>query len=72
MKLTRILTGLIGLPIVALILVFGNIFVTDAFFGIISAIAIYEYFNSFKSKYKPIQWIRIFNMFVNSFYTYNK
>ena len=72
MKIKRILTGLIGLPIVALILVFGNIYVIDTFFGIVSAIAIYEYFNSFKTKYNPVQWIRIFNMFINSFYTYNK
>ena len=57
MKLKRILSGIIGLPIVALILIFGNIFVIDAFFAIVALIAIHEYFNSFKEKHKPVKWL---------------
>ena len=57
MKLKRILSGIIGLPIVALILILGNIFVIDAFFAIVALIAIHEYFNSFKEKHKPVKWI---------------
>ena len=57
MKLKRILSGVIGLPIVALILIYGNIYVIDVFFAIVAMITIYEYFESFKEKYKPVKWI---------------
>ena len=57
MKLKRILTGIIGLPIVALILIFGNIYVIDVLFALVALIAIHEYFNSFKEKHKPVRWL---------------
>lgn len=57
MKLKRILSGVIGLPIVALILIFGNIYVIDVVFSIVAIIAIYEYFNSFKEECKPVKWL---------------
>ncbi len=57
MKLKRILSSLIGFPIVALILILGNIYVIDVFFAIVALITIHEYFNSFKGKYKPVKWI---------------
>ena len=43
MKLKRMLSGLIGFPIVALIFIYGNKYIIDAFIGIISIIAMYEY-----------------------------
>ena len=57
MKLKRILSGIIGFPIVALILIYGNIYVIDVLFALISMIAIHEYFNSFKEKHKPVKWL---------------
>ena len=57
MKLKRIISGIIGLPIVALILIYGNIYVIDILFSIVAAIAIHEYFNSFKESNKPVKWI---------------
>jgi len=57
MKLTRILSGLIGLPLVALILILGNIYVIDVFFTLIAIISIHEYMNSFKDKSNPVKWI---------------
>ena len=57
MKLKRILSGIIGFPIVALILIFGNIYVIDVFFTLIAIITIYEYLDSFKGKYKPVKWV---------------
>lgn len=57
MKLKRIFSGIIGLPIVALILIYGNIYVIDIFFALIAMITIHEYLNSFKEKYKPVKWI---------------
>ncbi len=57
MKLKRILSGIIGLPIVALILIFGNIYIVDVFFTIVAIITIYEYLQSFNQKYKPVKWV---------------
>jgi len=57
MKLKRILSGIIGMPIVALILIYGNIYVIDVLFALVALIAIHEYFNSFKEKYKPVKWL---------------
>ncbi len=56
MKLKRILSGIIGLPIVALILIFGNKYVIDVLFALVAGIAIYEYINSFKL-FKPVKWL---------------
>lgn len=57
MKLKRILSGIIGLPMVALILIFGNIYVIDVAFAIVAIIAMYEYLNAFKGDNKPVKWI---------------
>ena len=57
MKLKRILSGIIGLPIVALILIYGNIYVIDIVFAIVAIIAMHEYLNAFKKEAKPIKWI---------------
>ena len=57
MKLKRILSGIIGLPIVALILIFGNIYIIDVFIAIVAIISIHEYVECFKEKYKPIKCI---------------
>lgn len=57
MNVTRILTGIIGFPIVALVLVFGNIYLIDCVFAVIAALSLHEYFNCFKQKAKPVIWI---------------
>ena len=44
MKLQRILTGLIGFPIVAAILILGNKYIIDVLFAIVALISIHEYF----------------------------
>ena len=71
MKLKRILSGIIGFPIVALILIYGNIYVIDVVFALVALITIHEYFNSFKEKHKPVRWLRIFIMYINCFITCN-
>jgi len=57
MKYSRWISALFGAPLVILILAFGNVYVIDVAFAIISAISLHEYFNSFKEKAKPIIWI---------------
>jgi len=71
MKLKRILSGIMGLPIVALILIFGNIYVIDILFALVALIAIHEYFNSFKEKHRPVRWVRIYSVYINCIITYN-
>lgn len=57
MKMKRILTGIIGLPIVAAILILGNKYMIDAVFAIVALISIHEYFNAIEKQYKPVKWI---------------
>ena len=57
MKLKRILSGIIGFPIVVLILIFGNIYVIDIVFTIVALIAMNEYLNAFKKEAKPVKWL---------------
>ena len=71
MKLKRIFSGIIGFPIVALILIYGNIYVIDVVFALVALITIHEYFNSFKEKHKPVRWLRIFIMYINCIITCN-
>lgn len=57
MKIKRILTVLIGLPLVLLILILGNKYVVDIFLAVIATIGMYEYFNAIQDKAKPIEWV---------------
>lgn len=57
MSITRLLTAILGLPLVILVLALGNKYVIDIFFSIVAIISIYEYFNALKEKAKPIKWI---------------
>ena len=45
----RTITGIIALPILAVILIFANTIVMDIFTAIIACISMYEYFHCFKS-----------------------
>lgn len=60
MRLKRIVTSLLGFPLVAAVLILiNNKYILDIFFAIIAAISIHEYFKSFQEKARPIVWIRI-------------
>ena len=55
----RTITGIIALPILAVILIFSNTIIMDIFTAIIACISMYEYFHCFKStkKAKPSQYL---------------
>jgi len=53
----RILSALLGLPLVVIILTFGNKYVVDIFLAIIACIAMQEYINAISKDGKPIKWI---------------
>lgn len=56
MDIKRITSSLLGLPMVIVVLLFGNKYIIDVAISIVAIISLHEYFNAF-SKYKPIQWI---------------
>lgn len=56
MNVKRVLTAVLGLPIVIAIFVFANKYVVDVMIAAIAIVALYEYFHAFKQKYHPIQW----------------
>ncbi|MBR2787342.1 MAG: phosphatidate cytidylyltransferase [Clostridia bacterium] len=60
MNVKRLVTALIGFPIVACALIFGNKYVIDVLFATVSAFALYEYNHALKLKAKPVQWIGYF------------
>lgn len=54
----RLMSGLIGFPLIAVLLIFANNTVMDVAMAIISMIGLYEYYNCFKSSKKanPSMW----------------
>ena len=60
MNISRITSALLGMPLVILILVFGNVYVVDIAFAIIAAIAMHEFLKCFEGKAKPVVWIGYF------------
>ncbi len=59
MDLKRVLTTVIGFPIIIAIIVLGNENIIDVFFAIVALFAIQEYYGAFEKskKAKPIKWI---------------
>ena len=57
MKIKRVLSGVFGLPIIALLLVFGNKYILDVFLAVIAMISIHEYMKSMEEKAKPVKWL---------------
>lgn len=72
MNIKRILTTVIGLPIVMLIFIFGNKYIIDCLAALIAIVALSEYFKCVNKDVKPISWVRIFNGPWYSTYSYNK
>ncbi len=57
MELKRILTTIIGIPIVALVFLFGNKYVIGGAILVASIMCMAEYFGAIKKVSKPIEWI---------------
>jgi len=57
MKIKRFLTGIIGFPIVALLLIFGNNYIFSILCFLISIVGMNEYTNCVSKKVHPIKWI---------------
>ena len=57
MNLKRTLTALIGLPIIILIIVFGNKYILDVVVNVVAIICMYEYFRVIEKVAHPIKWV---------------
>ena len=57
MDIKRVTSGLIGFPVVAIILILGNKYIVDIMFSIIAILCIHEFYKSFSAKAKPVQSI---------------
>ena len=57
MNVKRLMTALIGLPLVILLIVFGNKYIMDTVIAIIAVMAMYEYSNCISKEAKFIKWI---------------
>ena len=57
MNMKRIVTALIGFPIVVCLLVFGNKYIVDAILAIIALISMNEYIKCVSNKAKVVSWI---------------
>ena len=53
----RSLTAIIGLPIVLVILIFGNKYVMDVIVAILAIFGIHEYMKCVSNKFKPVSWV---------------
>ena len=56
-NIKRILSGVIGLPLLVVLFVFANKYIIDGFMAIIAMRSFYEYSKSCKGKIKPISWV---------------
>ncbi len=57
MNTKRVISSLIGFPIVAVILIFANQIVIDIAFSIVAVICLHEFYHAFKEKDNPVEWI---------------
>ncbi len=57
MDIKRITSGLLGFPLVLIVLIIGNKYVVDIALAIIAILAIDEYFNAISKISKPVRWI---------------
>lgn len=59
MELKRLPIIIIGLPIVALVLIFGNKYLVDVAISVVAIMTLYEYFNCFRKEKENngITWI---------------
>lgn len=57
MEWKRIISIVVGLPIILSLLIFGNVYLVDIAVSIAAIICMHEIFKSFESIAKPIKWI---------------
>ena len=67
MDIKRLMSGILGLPLVLAIFLIGNKFVVDIALTIIALLAMNEYFNAVAKVSKPVRWIGYVSCFSIAF-----
>ena len=69
MDFKRIASALIGFPLVAVVLIFGNKYLVDIVISIIAIMSLHEYFHSFKeqNENKDLRWIAYISALIIAF-----
>lgn len=57
MDTKRIMSAVLGIPLVGVIFIFGNKYIVDIFLSFVALIGIREYYNAISKKSKPVKWI---------------
>lgn len=57
MNIKRVLSALLGMPLVIVVLMLKNIYLVDIAFTIIAIVCLYEFYKAFHCKYKPVIWV---------------
>lgn len=57
MNMKRIISALLGIPLVIIVLMIKNTYVVDIAFTIITIICLYEFYKAFSVNHKPVIWI---------------
>lgn len=57
MDIKRVLTTVIGVPLVILLVVFGNNYIIDVILMLMAIICMYEYYNVIEKVSHPIKWV---------------
>ena len=63
MDIKRITSGLLGFPLVLIVLIIGNVYVVDIALTIIAILAMDEYFNAISKIAKPVRWVGYLSCF---------
>lgn len=67
MDIQRVTSGLLGFPLVLIILLLGNKIVVDIALAIIALLSMSEYFNAVKKVAKPVEWVGYISCFSIAF-----
>ena len=63
MDIKRITSGLLGFPLVLIILLIGNKYIVDIALAIIALLAMNEYFNAIQKVSNPVRWVGYLSCF---------
>ena len=63
MDIKRITSGLLGFPLVLIILLIGNKYIVDIALAIIALLAMNEYFNAVQKVSNPVRWVGYLSCF---------
>lgn len=57
MDIKRIVSSVLGLPMVIIVILFGNKYIIDIAMSIVAIISLHEYYNAVSKDSKPIKWL---------------